>query len=158
MTFESKFRNFIGRLKQKEFSRDELLIMGDELLRLYNEERKIVINGWQGKSSFSFKQVGDKIIITKYQRPEKGAEPKEIKTEIEINELRKLTQIIMWVFKINKERKYIKSRELGEKFYNLDWDTEIFCNRKLHNRFTIALNVLEKKEIIEYRGGRIYLK
>ena len=33
MTFETKFRNFVGRLKNKEFSHQELTIMADELLK-----------------------------------------------------------------------------------------------------------------------------
>jgi len=40
----------------------------------------------------------------------------------------------------------------------LDALEDLFNNRKLHNRFTIILNVLDKKGVIEYRGGRVYLK
>ena len=134
----------------------ELIKISEELLHLYNEEKKIKIEGWHGKSSFNFNQVGDKIIVTKYQKPEKDAEPKEIRTEIETNKLRNLMKTIIELSKTKKE--FIKSRELGEEFYKLDWDTEIFSDRKKHNKFTIMLNVLDKKGIIEYRGGRIYLK
>lgn len=155
MTFETKFRSFVGRVKQKEFSRNELIIIADELLREYNEERKVVIHGWKGKSSFSFEEVGDKIIVTKFQRPEKDAEPKEIKTEISIHALRRLHSFIF--LHAQKGFRLMRSRDLAELYYGSVWK-DIFNDRARHNKFTIMLNVLEQKGFIEYRGGRVYFK
>lgn len=162
MTFESKFRNFVGRINN--LSKEETIIISRSLLEEFNSERKIVIDSWHGKSSFSISEVGDKIIVTKYQKPEKGAEPKEIKTEIDINDLKILERTIRFYFKnyiysVSKDKdgnKYFKSTEIGESFYNMPWK-EIFNKRKMHNKFTIMLNVLEKKEVIVYIGGRVYL-
>lgn len=153
MTFETKFRNFVGRLKSKEFSHTELVIIADELLREYNNERKVVIEGWHGKSSFDFEEVGDTIIVTKFQKPERGAEPKEIKTKIDLWELRSIRNIILSMY---RGKEFLKSKDVAEAFYEMKWD-KIFTNRKLHNKFCIILNVLDKKNFIEYRGGRIRL-
>lgn len=160
MTFETKYRNFVGRMK--ELSREEMIVIARELLDDLNNDRSITINGWKGKSSFNFHEVGDKIIVTKFQKPEKDAEPKEVNYEIEAKELREIEMKIKYFFKFlnlpeRNDEKYLTSRELGEDYYKAPW-SEIFNNRKTHNRFTIILNVLEQKGIIDYRGGNIYLK
>jgi len=157
MTFESKFRSFVGRLKQKEFSHQELVVLADALLREYNEERKENISGWHGKSSFELVTVGDNIIVTKYQKPERGAEPKEVKTIIGLKELRNLMASINFLWARRADKDFIKSTEIGQVLYHTEWDN-IFKNRKVHNKFTIMLNVLDKKEIIEYTGGRVRVK
>ena len=153
MTFENKFRNFVGRIES--LSKEEVVILSRALLTEYNNERKVVIDSWKGKSSFSFKEVGDKIIVSKFQRPEKDAEPKEVKTEITYRELISIEKAIQLLLK--EEEPFIKSTLIAEFVYDLPWK-EIFSNRKMHNKFTIILNVLEKKGVIEYRGGRVYLK
>ena len=54
--------------------------------------------------------------------------------------------------------KELTSRHLAEKYYGKEWK-EIFNNRKLHNKFTIMLNILDKQNKIIYkRSGKIYLK
>jgi len=155
MTFETKFRSFVGLLKKRELTPTEQTIWADELLRLYNEERRVDIDGWKGKSSFEFKEVGDYVLVKKYQKPERGAEPKEINYKIPLWELRRIESMIKDFFEKNKEE-YLKSKDLATSFYEMTWD-EIFTNRKIHNRFTIILNVLDKENIIDYRGGRVRL-
>lgn len=157
MSFESKFRNFVGRLQNGDFTQIELSKMGDELLRQYNEERKENISGWHGKSSFELVTVGDNIIVTKFQKPERGAEPKEVKTIISVQELRNLMASINFLWSRRGDKDCIKSTEVGQVLYHTEWDN-IFKNRKVHNKFTIMLNVLDKKEIIEYTGGRVRVK
>ena len=154
MTFETKFRNFVGRLNNKEFSHEELKIVSRELLNEYNAERKVIIEGWKGKSSFAFEEVGDNIIVTKYQKPERGAEPKEVKTIISLTELRAVQKTIRFALQRCRNIPFVKSTTIAELVYRCSWK-EIFNNRKRHNKFTIILNVLEKKGVIEYRGGRI---
>ncbi len=157
MTFESKFRNYVGRLKQREFSHDENVRIADELLIEYNKERKAIINGWHGKSSFTIEQVGDNLEVTKYQKPERGAEPKEVRTTISLIELRNIQNVILLLWKEKGEVAFLTSRQVAEYYYSWSWD-KIFSSRKIHNKFTIILNVLDKRGFIEYRGGRVYLK
>ncbi len=152
MTFESKFRNIVGRVDKLE--KNELVIMLRELLNELNKENKVIIDGWKGKSLFEYQFIGDKIIVTKFQKPEKGAEPKEVKYEIDQTEYHHIKQIIEYTFEKDNPDK-IKSTKLAEEYYNRTWK-EIFNDRKVHNRFTIILNVLDKQGLIEYRGGKIY--
>lgn len=152
MSFESKFRNIVGRANQLE--KPELVILLRELLNQLNEEKKIQIEGWKGKSSFDYRFIGDKLIVTKFQKPEKGAEPKEVRYEIDSNEFNQIKSMILYIF--DKEGiESIKSTEIAEQYYNRSWK-EIFNDRKVHNRFTIILNVLDKQKILEYRGGKVY--
>ena len=119
--------------------------------------------GWKGKSSFEVKDLGDTIYVTKYQKKEKGAEPKEINFEIATRELGFLKNTIINWFRFRKNLledeggTCIKSRELAECFYGESWKN-IFNNRKRHNHYTIMLNVLDKKGLINYRGGKVRLK
>lgn len=152
MTFESNFRNIVGRANK--LSKEELVIVLRELLNQLNEEKKIVIDSWKGKSSFDYKFIGDKIIVTKYQKHEKGDEPKEVNYELDKNEYYQLKSMILYIFEKEKP-KLLKSTEIAEQFYNKNWK-KIFSDRKVHNRYTIMLNVLEKEGYIEYRGGKIY--
>jgi len=39
MTFETKLRSFVGRIKTTDFTQTELIHISNELLREYNEER-----------------------------------------------------------------------------------------------------------------------
>jgi len=154
MSFESRFRSFAGRINS--MSRDDMVIITRELLKQLNDEKKVKIKGWKGKSSFDYKFISDKIIVIKYQKPEKGAEPKEVKYEITTNDYYTLKSIILHTFEKEKVE-YIKSRDLAEWFYNKFW-REIFNDRKTHNKFTIILNVLDKEGVIKYKGGKVYPK
>jgi len=149
MSFETKFRNFVGRIDK--LTKKEVKIISRELLEEFNKEQKVSIEGWKGKSSFKINEIGDLIIVTKYQRPDKDSKAKPIKYEIEVKELTELKKTILKLKEINP---IIKSRELGEYFYKMDWNT-IFSDRKKHNHLNIMLNVLDKKGFIKYRGGKI---
>lgn len=149
MTFETKFRNFVGRIRT--LTLPEIEFISKQLLEELNTEQKVSIDSWKGKSSFKLEEVGDLIIVTKYQRPDKDSEAKPIKYEIEVSELRELKKAIIRLKEITP---IIKSRQLGEYFYQTDWDT-IFSNRKRHNHFNIMLNVLDKKGFIKYQVGKI---
>ena len=158
MSFESKFRNVVGRIESLE--KQEIRIILRELLRELNEEKRITLKGWKGKSSFEYYREGEEMVVTKYQKPEKGEEPKKINYRISIKEIIEIETMIKYSFKhmnLNSKdgKKYIESRDIAEKFYNNSWKN-IFNNRKTHNRFTIILNILDKKGIIEYKGGKIY--
>ncbi len=149
-----ELNKFIGIIRRCNLSKDEIVRTLEEISRRMDT---ISIDSWKGTSSFDIEEKEDKIIVIKYQKPEKGTEPKETKTEINITELKNLFSVLKEMSIEMREMK-VKSRKLGESFYKLDWDTEIFCNRPLHNKFTIMLNVLEKKKLIDYRGGVVYLR
>ncbi len=156
MTFETKFRNFVGMIES--LTKEEIVIISRSLLEEFNNERHIVIEGWKGKGSFSFSEVGDKIIVTKFQKPEKDAEPKEINIEISQKELIGIEKAIKLLFELQGNTQiFIKSTAIAEYYYSLPWK-QIFSDRKIHNKFTLILNVLDNKGLIEYKGGRVYLK
>ena len=135
----------------------------DKILMSLRQET-VVIQGWKGKSSMELRDFQDKILVIKYQKPERGKEPKQVKTEISKSELERLKAVIRrhfafgkFVFEGKDGKKYLKSTDIAEFFYKLSWN-EIFNQRKKHNTFTIMLNVLDKQDFIEYKGGRVYLR
>ena len=139
---------------EKIYSPNDLILVLGMLRQKDIEFNSISIQGWHGKSSFTMEEKGEMIYVTKYQKPEKGAEPKEVKYEIEKSELIKLMLTIKSLIKVNES---IESRDLGEAFYGEDWDNKIFSKRKRHNHFTIMLNVLDKQGKIIYKGGKTKL-
>ena len=165
---ESKAKNIITlidvmikRISKDHYSMTEKIYSPNDLILLLRTLREkdiefnsISIQGWHGKSSFTMEEKGEMIYVTKYQKPEKGAEPKEVKYEIEKSELTKLMLTIKSLIKPNE---VIESRDLGEAFYGEDWDNKIFSKRKRHNHFTIMLNVLDKQGKIIYKGGKTKL-
>jgi hypothetical protein len=161
MTFENKFRNFVGRINQLE--KVEIIEISRELLSQMNEEQRIMIEGWKGKSSFEIKPLGDTIYVTKYQRKDKYSNPKEQNFEIKTEDLTRLKiQILNWFkylrnIKEKDGQSYLKSTEIAEGFYKRSWK-EIFNDRSTHNLYTICLNVLDKQGVITYRGGHVYLR
>lgn len=152
MTFENKFRNFVGRMPNLE--KNEMIIIARELLEELNKEQIVVIDSWKGKSSLDIENIGDIIHVKKYQKPEKGEEEKEVNYEIKVEELNQLKKVISHLMSHIPE-KIMKSTEIAEVFYGKQWN-EIFSDRKTHNHFTIMLNVLDKQDFIEYRGGKVY--
>lgn len=121
---------------------------------------------WTGKSSIRLIKRPSKIIAIKYQRPQKGAEPKQVRTIIFRDEL---NAMISSINKLNKGEP-IKTRNLAEGyfqilgikedkkgnelFYNnkLKWDILFSC-RPMHNKITIILSTLDEMGYIDYRGG-----
>jgi len=139
-------------MNQKIYSPNDLILILEMLQNKNKEFNSVDIFGWHGKSSFKIEEEGEIIYVTKYQKPEKGAEPKEVKYEIDKKELLRLEKTIKEQL---QNRESIGSRELGEIFYGENWDIKIFSNRKRHNLYTIALNVLDSQKKIIYNGGKI---
>lgn len=109
---------------------------------------KVRLECWKGKSSFKIIRKPKSFIVVKYQRPDKYSEPKEVRREIEVQE-------INWVLKCisdlnNGER--IKTREIAEKVYGKKWK-EIFADRYLHTQLNYILNIIHYYKLIDYRGG-----
>lgn len=164
MTFETQFRNFVGRIKEM----DSLTIdkVAHELLEQFNREQEVKFHGWKGKSSLKIWEVGDKTHAEKYKRDDRDEEAKPIVYELNTNDLDRLKAMILSWFKYKRKvnldannSEFIKSTELAEEFYGRNWDNQIFNHRKLHNTYTIMLNVIQQRGIIRYSGrGHIYLK
>lgn len=179
---ESKLDSFRGKSTAKDFrswlhtrkalatKRDnlELVFILNEVERAYNKfhPEKIVpveIEGWKGKSSFEVIKEIDRLIIIKYQKPDKESEPKEVRVEIGRQEIVATIQAI-------KELSYsgedIKTRDLAFSFckqmnyneiLNGEFWKNFFSNRPLHNRFTLLLGALDKMQFIKYSGGKTKL-
>jgi len=142
-------------MNEKIYSANDLILMLSMLQEKNKEFNSVQIDSWHGKSSFEMEEDAEMIYVTKYQKKAKGEEPQEVKYEIDKQELLKLEQTIKHSL---KKGQTIGSRELGEIFYEGDWDTKIFPVRKRHNYFTIMLNVLDKQNKIIYKGGKTTLQ
>lgn len=165
MTFENKLRALVRFAQRRDLTTREMLEYLKELLLEYNKiKKRMDYESWQGKSTFEIERFPDKVIVTKYQK-KKGCEPRPNYTEIAVIDLNLLSYLIN-KFCVDK----IKSKELAELFCkyrkikktpkgkhifyddNFIWDN-FFSWRKMHNKFTIMLNVLSKDGHIKYSGG-----
>jgi len=138
----------------------EMMFVFQEILNAYNyyEPEKIVtgeIQGWKGKSGITnIQKLPDKVIVTRFQRPNKDEEPKEVIIEIQKHQL---IPIINFLNKHQVGDKlktkniamyYSGSLELGHK----DWDS-FFADRPEHNLLTNMLGFLDSEGLIKYSGG-----
>lgn len=164
MSFETKFRNLVGRAEN--IDKPDLVKILRELLSELNKEQKVKISGWRGKSSFNMWKVGDIIHVEKYKRDDKDEKAKPINYEIKVEDFDRLKLMILTWFKYKKNihldgnnTPYVKSTEIAEAFYQKDWDSQIFNDRKTHNLYTVTLNALDESGVIKYSGrGHIYLR
>jgi len=120
----------------------------------------IEIDSWKGKSSFRIIDKIDSIIVVKYQRPIKDEEPKEIQTEIQKSEMVSLINAIKF---LNKGKPietsalamvFSRYENLGHSHWDYG-DKPFFSDRYCHNKYTLALGVLDKLGMIKYSGGKI---
>lgn len=112
----------------------------------------IKYENWRGKGEIKVFTQPDKFIVEFASRREKGEKPKITKKEYSKKEV---NEIIIALNKLDNKKK-ISSRELGQVAYNKDWDTQIFCKRPLHEKFTHLLNILEHLKVIKYyRSGNV---
>lgn len=116
------------------------------------------IDSWKGKSSFQLLQEVDRLIVIKFQKPNKESQAKEIRTEISKEEI---IAIIESLNNLN-EGQPIKSKIIA-----MDWSNRLglghsgfktgnkpfFSDRRTHNRFTLLLDALDKLQLIKYLGG-----
>ena len=125
---------------------------------------QIYLDQWQGKSSFEMREFPIMIQVIKYQKV-KGGDPKEIRTNIPKKELRVLQELII---KDTTTREMARAYCLKQEILQTDKGKRLFENglfmwdnffswRKMHNKFTLMLNVLEKQNHIKYAGGKIFL-
>lgn len=143
----------------------EMLFIFQEVLRAYNHynpEKKVQVEveGWHGKSSFEIIKELDKLVIIKFQKPDKDSEPKEIRIEIPKEEI---IAMIGSIKELEVSSEWIETKDLALRFsnklgiYHSGWktgDNPIFSDRKFHNRLTLLLDALDKMELIKYSGGK----
>lgn len=179
---EGKLNKFTGKTSAKSFrswlesrigiysrrNNEEYRQVFMEILRAYNhfEKEKIVeaeVDSWHGHSSFEVIKGLDRLIIIKYQKPDKFSEPKEVRTEIPKEEI---VATIDSIKELGASGEEIKTKDLAFKFcYRMGYNDTLngefwknfFSNRKLHNRFTLLLGALDKLGFIKYLGGKTKL-
>jgi hypothetical protein len=132
-----------------------------ELLQwVYKENERFQISerirfeSWRGKSSkIRIIKKPDSFIVEFPDRRDKDQEPKIVTKEYSHEEV---NEMITAINKLKETYEKIPSRKLGEEFYKKDWDTEIFCNRPLHIRYTHLVNILDFIGIVHYyRSGKV---
>ena len=136
------------------------------LLNLYNEfhpEKKISVEvkKWKGKSSFELIKELDKLIIIKYQKPEKGMKPIEVRTEVNKQEIQAMINALLKYPNEEVKTRYLAieySRNLG--LFHSGWKTginPIFSDRSFHNKYTLLLGALDSLGLVKYLGGKTKL-
>jgi len=167
MTTAKNYRNWVlGRISKYGKGRSpkdlEYRMFFEGILNAYNHfhpevKLTVPVESWKGKSSFQILDGIDKIIIVKYQKQEKGEQPKRVETTATKEEVSVLISIIK---KLNRES--IKTRTIALSFSNyfklghLTWK-EFFADRIWHNKLTLILGALDRLGIIIYRGGKTTL-
>lgn len=172
---QSKPKNFLNLLRSHQWRAEkdgntEMAIYIKELIKKYKEYENIAekqIDGWQGKSPLRIVKKPDKIIVYKYQRPNKKSEPSEVKyeiTKIELNAMIYAINLLSEQGRIKTKdisREYLKKlgiteTDKGHQLFNngeIIWET-LFSWRQMHNKITIILSLLHDEGLIEYLGGR----
>jgi len=160
-TFRKALQTLIGQYYKRGNTELEFHTRGIlELYNKYHPEKKaqVEVESWKGKSSFELIQELDKLIIIKYQKPNKDEIAQEIKTEVTREELEALIRTL---------GRYQQEEEIETKhiavtfsyFLGLGHTTwkEFFSDRKWHNKLTLMLGALQELGLIEYKGGKTKL-
>ena len=134
--------------KQKNF---ETAIFLDELRKKYLEfetSEKIKINSWRKEGYIKIWNKPDTILV---QFPSRRGKDDKLNIQRKEYSKREINQMILCINKLKNEyNNKIPSRQLGEKFYGGNWDSNIFSKRKKHCSFTHLLNILDFYGIIKY--------
>ncbi len=148
-----------GREKNIEY---RMLFEG--ILNAYNHfhpeiNLEVEVDAWKGKSSFNIIDKIDSILVLKYQKPEKGEKAKEVQTEISKKEMQQLIETILYLNKGEPIKTpalaltFSDRAELGHSGWRRG-DNPFFSDRKIHNKFTLMMNVLDKLQMVKYIGGK----
>jgi hypothetical protein len=119
----------------------------------YRDSEKVKLDSWKGKSSFEIIEHPDSFDIITFQKPDKFSEPKEIKRNITKQEV---NEVLIAICTLNKGVE-IKTRDIAEAVYHKKWK-DVFSTRFEHTDLNLILRLLDKKGIIEYKGGKTKLK
>jgi hypothetical protein len=144
---------------------EEAITRDTEVKRNANETIKL--NEWKGKSSIDIIERPDSFLVITYEREDQDHKPKKIETiltkeEINftitaINKLSHLDKIqsklIAEQFCKLQDLRYTRNKE--DMFANGSFNFKVFfSDRSYHLRFNLCLRLLDKKELIKYRGGK----
>lgn len=118
--------------------------------------------GWKGKSSIEIRELSDKVIVTKYQKPAKGERPTQVKYELTKEEISTVINVLIKFKDMGIPEDGLETRYLAMAYsraLNLGHENwkNFFSDRPTHNKFTIILGYLDSKGIIEYKGGKTKL-
>lgn len=152
------FEAVIGHQSKKGNIELEMLTRGlYEHYKIFHPPKIVAqeIKGWKGKSGITnIEKFPDRVILTRYQKPSKDEEPKEVRIEILKHELIPVVNLLSKL-KIGDK---IKTRAIAKDFsYKLGlnlytWDM-FFANRHYHNLLTNILGFLDAEGYIHYSGG-----
>jgi hypothetical protein len=130
--------------------------------RHFNPRKEVQVNAnqWKGKSSIEILKEIDKLVIIKYQRETEESDPKEIRTEVSKEELSALVWAIKEVRSKGVEElqtkdiafQYCYKLGLNDMLQGNNWKN-VFSNRPLHNKLTLALNALSQLGFTTYKKG-----
>jgi len=145
------------------------------ILNAYNyyEPRKqaeVEISSWRGKSGVEVIKGLDRLILIRHQRSSKDEEPKEVRIEVDKQEI---NAIVTAIRRLSTMYESIETKDLALEFCNLMeirfndkgedllgtgnfWE-KFFNWRRMHNRFTTILAGLEQLELISYSDGKTKL-
>jgi hypothetical protein len=148
----------ISRMKEsrdnKQFDVTELIQVIYKKYLEFETSETFKASQWKGKSSITYLEHPDKIIIVKYQKPEPFEQPKEIKVEILIEEINR----VLWAIQSLNKGIWLNTSDIAEKVYGKEWK-KVFSDRPKHIILTLIFNYLEYKKIIDYkRSGKVFLK
>lgn len=146
-----------------------------EILKAYNyfnpvKQANVDIKSWKGKSGVEVIKGLDRLILVRHQKPNKNEEPKEIRMEIDkeeiiavVNAIRRLSTMYESIETKDLALEYcnlmgIRTNDKGEDLLGTGNFWEKFFNwRRMHNRFTTILSGLNELELISYSDGKTKL-
>ena len=160
-TYRKALQTLIGQQYKRGNKELEVYTIG--LLNLYNNFHPEIIEtseikGWKGKSSIDIEKLPDKVIITRFQKPSRNEESKEIRIEITKEQIETAIKVIS---KLDKGEP-IKTRHIALAYssaLNLghySWK-DFFSDRQSHVILTNILGYLDSEGVVTYRGGKTIL-
>lgn len=152
------FEVVIGQQYKRGNLDSEYLVRGlyEQFKKFYPKKVAVgEIRGWKGKSGIvNVQKLPDRIIVTRFQKPSKDEEPKEVNIEISKEEL----QAVLEIINNHNIKDKIKTRDLAMMYsrkLNLghrDWK-DFFSDRINHNLLTNILGYLDSEDVIRYSAG-----
>ncbi|MEM3075061.1 MAG: hypothetical protein QW727_03930 [Candidatus Pacearchaeota archaeon] len=145
----------IGKMKVAYEERNtELVFIIQEIYKKYKEfeekeKAQIRLAKWKGKSSLELIFHPQSIEIITFQKPDQDSSPQEVRHQISHKEI---NLVIDSINKLSSHYEKIPTKAIGELIYEKSWN-EIFSDRSTHITLNLILRVLDKLNMIKYRGG-----
>ena len=116
----------------------------------YEKDEEVILRSWKGKSSFELIEGIEKYVVVTYQKSSKGEKPKRMTREVMKIEVSEVLKNIIYLSEFYDEG--IPTSIIAQIYYVMPWK-DVFSDRKKHAQLNCILRILEKKEIITYKGG-----